>query len=198
MCLLRSIAHFSCLHSDLVFGATATILWLWGNQNEKGPRDPLGSWVLDHWGSEPLWQYSSFINLDLFYRPPEAGFSLKVKSLSCVRLPATPWTAAYQAPPSMGFARQECWSRLPLPSLYSSQIWEVFHWEVKFSLGWQSSLRVPTFLMKVPPPQLWHASHQDWRWGHLRIPQAFGETTSDHQPFLFQNQTFKISFHRRP
>ena len=33
------------------------------------------------------------------------------------RLLATPWTAAYQAPPSMGFARQEYWSGLPLPSL---------------------------------------------------------------------------------
>ena len=30
---------------------------------------------------------------------------------------ATPWTAAYQAPPSMGFSRQEYWSGLPLPSL---------------------------------------------------------------------------------
>ena len=41
----------------------------------------------------------------------------KVKSLSRVRLLATPWIAAYQAPPSMGFARQEYWSRLSLPSL---------------------------------------------------------------------------------
>ena len=41
---------------------------------------------------------------------------LKVKLLSCVRLLATPWTAAYQAPPSMGFSRQEYWSGLPLPS----------------------------------------------------------------------------------
>ena len=39
----------------------------------------------------------------------------EVKSLSCVRLFATPWTAAYQAPPSMGFSRQEYWSGLPLP-----------------------------------------------------------------------------------
>ena len=37
-------------------------------------------------------------------------------SLSCVRLFATPWTVAYQAPPSMGFSRQEHWSGLPLPS----------------------------------------------------------------------------------
>ena len=41
---------------------------------------------------------------------------MKVKSLSCVQLFATPWTVAYQAPPSMGFSRQEYWSGLPLPS----------------------------------------------------------------------------------
>ena len=41
---------------------------------------------------------------------------MKVKSLSHVRLLATPWTAAYHAPPSMGFSRQEYWSGLPLPS----------------------------------------------------------------------------------
>ena len=40
----------------------------------------------------------------------------EVKSLSRVRLFATPWTVAYQAPPSMGFSRQECWSGLPFPS----------------------------------------------------------------------------------
>ena len=40
----------------------------------------------------------------------------EVKSLSHVRLFATPWTIAYQAPPSMGFSRQECWSGLPFPS----------------------------------------------------------------------------------
>ena len=41
---------------------------------------------------------------------------MKVKSLSRVRPSATPWTAAYQAPPSMGFSRQEYWSGVPLPS----------------------------------------------------------------------------------
>ena len=39
-----------------------------------------------------------------------------MKSLSCVRLLATPWTAAHQAPLSMGFSRQEYWSGVPLPS----------------------------------------------------------------------------------
>ena len=41
---------------------------------------------------------------------------MKVKLLSHVRLLATPWAAAYQAPLSMGFSRQEYWSGLPLPS----------------------------------------------------------------------------------
>ena len=41
---------------------------------------------------------------------------MKVKSLSRVQLLATPWTAAYQALPSMGFSRQEYWSGVPLPS----------------------------------------------------------------------------------
>ena len=43
-------------------------------------------------------------------------WKVKVKSLSRVRLFATPWTAAHQAPPSMGFSRQEYWSGVPLPS----------------------------------------------------------------------------------
>ena len=44
--------------------------------------------------------------------------SEKGKSLSQVRLFVTPWTAANQAPPSMGFSRQEYWSGLPLLSPY--------------------------------------------------------------------------------
>ena len=43
-------------------------------------------------------------------------WKVKVKSLSRVRPSATPWTAAFQAPPSMGFSRQEYWSGVPLPS----------------------------------------------------------------------------------
>ena len=60
-------------------------------------------------------------------------WKVKMKSLSRVQLLATPWTAAYQAPPSMGFSRQEYWSGVPLPSpflipdsiishLYTSQV----------------------------------------------------------------------------
>ena len=43
-------------------------------------------------------------------------WKVKVNLLSRVRLLATPWTAAFQAPPSMGFSRQEYWSGVPLPS----------------------------------------------------------------------------------
>ena len=43
-------------------------------------------------------------------------WKVKVKSLSRVRLLATPWTAAYQAPASMGFSRQEYWRGVPLSS----------------------------------------------------------------------------------
>ena len=46
---------------------------------------------------------------------------MKVKSLSHVQPSATPWTAAYQAPLSMGFSRQEYWSGVPLPGPLKKQ-----------------------------------------------------------------------------
>ena len=52
-------------------------------------------------------------------------WEVKVKSLSHIRLLATPWTAAYQAPPTMGFSRQEYWSRVPLPS--PNLTWDVLN-----------------------------------------------------------------------
>ena len=51
---------------------------------------------------------------------------MKVTSLSHIQLLATPWTAAYQAPPSMGFSRQEYWSGVPLPSPLPSPRWYLF------------------------------------------------------------------------
>ena len=50
-------------------------------------------------------------------------WKVKVKSFSCVRLLATPWTAAHQAPLSMGFFRQEYWSGVPLPSPVGKPEW---------------------------------------------------------------------------
>ena len=54
-------------------------------------------------------------------------WKVQVMSLSHVRLFATPWTAAYQAPPSMGLSRQEYWSGVPLPSpiyVLKKRIWK--------------------------------------------------------------------------
>ena len=50
------------------------------------------------------------------YLIPIANIIVKVKSLSRVLLFVTPWTVAYNAPPSMGLSRQEYWNGLPLPS----------------------------------------------------------------------------------
>ena len=74
---------------------------------------------------EPHEQYEKTkINIKYIYiyilkslkKKKNLAWKVKVKSLSRVWLFATPWTEAYQAPPSMGFPRQEYWSGLPFPS----------------------------------------------------------------------------------
>ena len=63
---------------------------------------------------------SSILAWEIPWTEEPAGYSLLLLLLrsrvSRVRLLATPWTAAYQAPPSMGISRQEYWSGVPLPS----------------------------------------------------------------------------------
>ena len=59
---------------------------------------------------------------------------MKVKSLSHVRLFSTPWSAAYQAPPPMGFSRQEYWSGVPLPSPKCYLI-DIVNLEVSLPMG---------------------------------------------------------------
>ena len=63
-------------------------------------------------------------------------WKVKVKSLSRVQLLATPWTAAYQAPLSLGFSRQEYWSGVPLPSPSFS----LPNPRSKFSLFWTACI----------------------------------------------------------
>ena len=63
-------------------------------------------------------------------------WKVKVKSLSRIRLFATPWTAAHQAPLSVGFSRQEYWSGVPLPSPSISISTSIF--------GWPSSCSKPS------------------------------------------------------
>ena len=62
-------------------------------------------------------------------------WKVKVKSLSHARLLATPWTAAHQAPPSMGFSRQEYWSGVPSPS--------------PINLDKQHQKKIPKYLFKI-------------------------------------------------
>ena len=69
--------------------------------------------IISHYGNANWNHNEGFPGGSVVKNPPaNAG----VKLLSRVRLFATPWTVAYQAPPSVGFSRQECLSRLPFPS----------------------------------------------------------------------------------
>ena len=77
-------------------------------------------------------------------------WKVKVKSLSRVWLLATPGTAAYQAPPSMGYSRQEYWSWVPLPSLGSP-----FERTFKFMKSW-----VWATLEKPPYKVMQHKIHE--------------------------------------
>ena len=68
-------------------------------------------------------------------------WKVKVKSLSHVRLLAPPWTAAYQAPPSIGFSRQEYWSGVPLPSpIYRATLYQYCRGVVKRISLWGTKL----------------------------------------------------------
>ena len=70
---------------------------------------------------------------------------VKVKSLSHVRLFTTPWTAAYQALPSMGFSKQEYWSRVPLPSPAFLSIPDIKRPLVR-AMDWQHQVQ-PTLML---------------------------------------------------
>ena len=93
-------------------------------------------------------------------------WKVKVKSLSRVRLFETSWSAAYQAPLSLGFSRQEYWSGLPLPSPPSVNIWQENKWshftfqlkmpvqflewtETLFKMGIMKFLRPPLFKVGI-------------------------------------------------
>ena len=56
------------------------------------------------------------MNWDRTETKQKLAIEINVSSLSCVQLFVTPWTVAYEAPPSTGFSRQEYWSGLPFPS----------------------------------------------------------------------------------
>ena len=65
-------------------------------------------------------------------------WKVKVKSFSCVQLLAIPWTAAHQAPPSMGLSRQEYWSGVPFKAheLFISEIYHLIFSDKSWQSNW--------------------------------------------------------------
>ena len=114
--LLPSIKHCSPLYSLDLSTAAAKLLQSCTTLYDPIDGGPPGSPVPGILQARTLeWVAISFSNA--------WKGKVKVKSLCRVQLFATPWSAAYQAPPSMGFSRQEYWSGVPLPSpglVYSS------------------------------------------------------------------------------
>ena len=76
-------------------------------------------------------------------------WKVKVKSLSRVQLLATPWRAAYQAPPSMRISRQEYWSRVPVPS------------PKDWLNGYKDKTRIYAAYKRLTSKQ---GTHTDWKW----------------------------------
>ena len=98
-------------------------------------------------------------------------WKVKVKPLSRVRLLATPWTAAHQAPRSMGFSRQEYWSGVPLPSLSTETSHQKTSKNNKKSLGPDSFLVNATKHLK----KYWHQSYSKilfWKSEEETLPNS--------------------------
>ena len=85
-------------------------------------------------------------------------WKVKVQLLSHVRLFATPWTSAHQAPRPMGFSRQEYWSGVPLPSppqVYTcSQSWTPLPSPSPYHLSWSSQCTSPKHPVSCIKPRL--------------------------------------------
>ena len=76
---------------------------------------------------------------------------MKVNLLSHIQLLATPWTAAYQAPLPMGFSRQEYWSGMPLPDIYSKNEEEGVFSPSSLSFDYKN---VAHLIQRAEPPHL--------------------------------------------
>ena len=92
--------HFHALEKEMA-SHSSVLAWRIPGTGEPGGLPSMGLHRVRHYWSDlaAAWKWK-----------------VKVKSLSWVWLFATPWTAAYQAPPPMGFSRQDYWSGVPLPS----------------------------------------------------------------------------------
>ena len=102
-------------------------------------------------------------------------WKVKVKSLSRLGLFATPWTAAYQVPPSMGFSRQEYWSGVPSPSPKDS--WALKNW-CFLTVVLEKTLKSPLDCNEIQPVH--HKEDQSW---------IFIERTDAETPILLPHDT---------
>ena len=107
----------------------------------------------------------------------------KVKSLSCVWLLATPWTAACQAPPSMGFSRQEYWRGVPLPSptlsLFLQTYIHTLFATYFFRISWNFIPihgDISYYFLELHSNSLWEYSSQSPTDGHLSCIKYFAIT----------------------
>ena len=108
-------------------------------------------------------------------------WKVKGKSLSHVRLFVTPWTVAYQAPPSMGFVRQEYWSGVPLPSP------NYFYNTVLLTIVTMLFIRSPLLTYK------WGLVPFDWHLPHFLHPSV---PDNHHSTSVSMNETFSsVRFH---
>ena len=109
----------------------------------------------------------------------------KVKSLSHARLFMTPWTEAYQAPPSMGFSRQEYWGGLPLPS---SRLCEMYALKqlcghsldcLSLRLEWKLIIFSPLAIAESPKfAGIWRAAHSEHLLSEFEISQLNSITST--------------------
>ena len=104
-------------------------------------------------------------------------WKVKVKSLSRVRLLATPWTAAFQAPPSMGFSRQEYWSGVPLASPWTSLEGPLFYLPCHLKIYYHLKLLLAEILLICLP--VCSLIKQVSRWT-IKHPHSLGSNPGFH------------------
>ena len=110
---------------------------------------------------------------------------LLLSRFSCVRLCATPWTAAHQAPPSLGFSRQEYWSGLPFPSL----IQLITHLQLKPP----TFHTVPQWYFQSNNIIMLLSSHNAWTcFYHVKnkSPNIWSKKSFNHLPYILSNLIF--------